>query len=57
MPSRKKAATWTPEHAKLQKGFRDHNWDPELKDGKEINKAIKSVPEIFADLKPFFQRE
>jgi hypothetical protein len=54
MPLKKKA-TWTPEHAaKLQAGFRDHNWDPDVKDGKEINKIIKSVPEIFAVLKPFF---
>jgi hypothetical protein len=54
-PKSKNSVRWKPEHAAaLQKGFREYNWDPEEKNGRTICTIIRSVPEIFSILQPFF---
>jgi len=57
MPPKTKQVTWKPTHAELlQKGFREHGWDPEETDGKRINAIIKSEKAIFEELQPFFNK-
>lgn len=55
MPPKKQQVQWSEEHKEaLLKGFRDYQWDPACEDGATINKIIKSVPELFKVLQPFF---
>ena len=47
--------TWSEEYrAILQRGFQEKKLRPELVKGKEINAELKSNPEIFQQLRPFF---
>jgi len=55
MPPKKTPNCWgDDEKAAIIKGFREHGWDPEETSGVKIKAAVKSVPELFAILKPFF---
>lgn len=57
MPPKKQSGNFGEvQKAALQKGFSSHAWDPSLTDGKSINALIKSVPEIFEVLRPWFSK-
>jgi hypothetical protein len=56
-PKSKNSIRWKPEHtAALQRGFAEHNWNPEEKDGKTIFTIVRSVPEIFEIIRPFLSK-
>ena len=54
-PKAKPAQRWgNDEKEAILKGFRERGWDPSETDGKKINKVLKSEPDLFKVLKPFF---
>jgi hypothetical protein len=54
-PKKVTPASWKPEYSEaILNGFRNLNWDPEETDGKRLNEILKSHPDTFAVLQPFF---